>query len=77
MKDTVITAKRKKTEFIALIVCFILANLLNIYAIIRYNTTAWEILTSMGFVLIATFVLYGIWILVRLVFFGIKKAFSK
>ncbi|NDV80982.1 hypothetical protein [Bacteroides sp. 51] len=77
MKDTVITAKRKKTEFIAFIVCFILANLLNIYAIIRYNTTAWEVLTSLGFVLIASFVLYGLWVLARLVFFGIRKAFSK
>jgi len=77
MKDTVITAKRKKTEFIAFIVCFIIANLLNIYAIVRYDTSAWEILTSLGFVLVASLVLYVLWILARLVFFGIKKAFSK
>ncbi|MCD7902103.1 MAG: hypothetical protein LUH22_20290 [Bacteroides sp.] len=77
MKDTVITTKRKKTELISFIICFLIANLLNIYAIIRYNTTAWEMLTSLGFVLIASLILYGIWILIRLVFFGIKKAFSK
>lgn len=73
MKDTVITAKRKRIEIYSYLTCFVLANLLNLHAIIRYDTTYWELLTSIGFVLIASFVLYGVWILLRLLFFGIKK----
>lgn len=37
MKDTVLTARRKKIEIITLLVCFVLANLVNLYAIIAYN----------------------------------------
>lgn len=77
MRETVITAKRKRTEIISYIVCFVIANLLNLYAIIQYNTSFLELLTSIGFVLVASFVLYGSWILIRLLFFGIKKIFSK
>lgn len=39
MKDTIITAKRKKTELIMLLFCFLLANAGNLYAIITYHTT--------------------------------------
>ena len=42
MKDTVLTARRKKIEIITLLVCFVLANLVNLYAIIAYNRSMME-----------------------------------
>lgn len=32
MKDTILTARRKKTELITLFLCFIIANLVNLYS---------------------------------------------
>ena len=46
MKDTVLTARRKKIEIITLLVCFVLANLVNLYAIIAYNRSMMEMITS-------------------------------
>lgn len=72
MKDTLLTARRKKTELITLLVCFILANLANAYAIIAYDTPAIEMLTSIFYVVAAAVVLYILWSAVRLLGYGIK-----
>lgn len=42
MKDTLITAHRKKVELLTWLVCFVMANLLNLYAIIAYKTSFWR-----------------------------------
>ena len=34
MKDTIVTARRKKIELITLLVCFVVSNLIHLYAII-------------------------------------------
>ena len=46
MKNTVITARRKKIELLTLLACFIIGNLANLYAIISYETPFSEMLTS-------------------------------
>lgn len=46
MKDTILTARRKKTELITLFLCFIIANLVNLYSIFTYNTPLTEMITS-------------------------------
>ena len=35
MKDTIVTARRKKIELITLLVCFVVSNLIHLYAIIK------------------------------------------
>ncbi len=77
MKDTILTAQRKKKELIAGVVCFLLANLANVYAIIAYETPAIELLTSMGYVLVATVFLYGVWCMLRLFYYGMKSILIK
>lgn len=52
MKDTVLTARRKKIEIITLLVCFVLANLVNLYAIIAYNRSMMEMITSIFYIII-------------------------
>ena len=51
MKDTVLTARRKKIEIITLLVCFVLANLVNLYAIIAYNRSMMEMITSIFYII--------------------------
>ena len=77
MKDTVLTARHKKRELIILLVCFILASLLNIYAIIKYDAAFVEIITSFFYVLSFTVVLYmAAWIF-RLLYKGMKYLWPK
>ncbi len=76
MKDSVITAKRKKTELLTLLLCFILANLLNLYAIIAYGTRFSELFTQLGYVLLFTIALYVLWTVLRIVFYLIKPLFK-
>ena len=74
MKDTILTARRKKTELITLFLCFIIANLVNLYSIFTYNTPLTEMITSFFYVLIFSVALYIIWSLLRILFYGINKA---
>ena len=77
MKDTVLTARRKKIEIITLLVCFVLANLVNLYAIITYHRSMMEMITSIFYIIIFAFVLYAAWELLRLLFYGVKALFTK
>ena len=67
MKDTLITAARKKTELLTLLVCFGIAFLLNVGCIIYYHTPFLEIFTQIGYVLFITLALYLIWTAIRLI----------
>lgn len=78
MKDLVITTKRKKSEAISLLICFLVANLINLYAIIEYDDTSFiELFTSLGYVIFLSILLYLIWSIVRIIFYGGRKLFRK
>lgn len=66
MKDIIIHTRRQKTEIITLLACFLIANLVNLYAILTHDAPLDELYTSMGYVLVATLVLYLAWTLLRL-----------
>lgn len=65
-----IPSHRIRTEFTSLLVCFLIANALNVYAVINYSAPAWELITSILYVLEATVVLYALWVLIRLIVYG-------
>ena len=67
MKDSIITVKRKKIEINILVICFIIANVLNIFAIAFYRTHWIELITKIHIILIITAFFY----LLTLVFRGI------
>lgn len=77
MKNTVITARRKKIELLTLLACFIIGNLANLYAIISYETPFSEMLTSFFYVLAFLGVLYVFWTILRILFYGIRSLFLK
>ena len=77
MKNTVITARRKKIELLTLLACFIIGNMANLYAIISYETPFSEMLTSFFYVLAFSGVLYVFWTILRILFYGIRSLFLK
>ena len=73
MKEIIITPKRQKTEIMWLARCFIAAVLMNVFAIIGYQTAWKELYTQILWVFIITCVLYAISMGVRVAFFWIKR----
>ncbi|MFN8206531.1 MAG: hypothetical protein U0T82_03890 [Bacteroidales bacterium] len=73
MKDTVFTAKQKKRELWFLGGCFLLANILNGLAIVRFDTSWSELFTQLPVIILVSFLLYGLFLLVRLVYVGLKN----
>jgi len=77
MKDTIVTARRKKIELITLLICFILSNSIHVYAIIAYHAPFTEMITSIFYIIIFAFVLYAFWGILRLLFYGLRALFTR
>ena len=67
MKDTLITARRKKTELLTFLACLGLAVLVNIGSIIYFHTPFYEVFTQIGYTLMIALAFYLIWTAVRLI----------
>ena len=66
MKDTVITAATKRRELYIWLACFVVANIVNVVTIIKFQTSWLEIFTQIGYVVITSLVLYVLVLIVRL-----------
>ncbi|WP_289293245.1 MULTISPECIES: hypothetical protein [Bacteroides] len=73
MKDTIITVERKKAEIRTFGICFLLANLVNIYAIVAYTTSIKEIVTQIGYVFLLAVVLYLLRSILLIMYILVKK----
>ena len=73
MKDIHITIKRQKAEIIWLAACFCVAELINVIAIIIYDTSWSDLYTQILWVLIITCFLYAVSVALRLCFYWIKQ----
>lgn len=64
MKDTVITADVKRRELWILLGCFVVANVVNWVAIIKFATPWYEVFSQIGYVVVTTSILYILlWVL--------------
>ena len=77
MKDLTITAKQIRRELILLLVCFVIAEGVNIFSMIKYETPWTEFFTQIGFVLIITAALYIILIALRVLIWLVKLIIDK
>ena len=77
MKDTIITARRKRIELLTWLACFGIAFALNVYAVIYYHGKATELLTSLFYVVSFATLLYLAWTAVRLAWWGLRRLFGK
>lgn len=77
MKDLVITSRRLKKEMYILFACFITSFLINIFSIVTFKTSWYEMFTQIGYVVVITFILYLLVAMIRAVVFLIKKLFVR
>ncbi len=77
MKDIIIRSSSLKREFWIALICILLACLINVYAIIKYDTNWSEMFSSLGFVLLIALVLYLVVGIVRLLVNGLRQLFHK
>ena len=73
MKDIIITRKRQLRELLILFLCFIIACLLNLYAILTYGGKVSELFTSLGYVLVFTLALYAALAACRVMFAILRR----
>jgi hypothetical protein len=68
MKDTIITAQAKKRELWILLACFVVANVTNWVAIIRFSAPWYEVFTQIGYVVVTSLVIYALIAILRIAF---------
>lgn len=68
MKDTIITAQAKKRELWILLACFVVANITNWVAIIRFSAPWYEVFTQIGYIIVTTLVIYALIAVLRIAF---------
>lgn len=66
MKDSIITAATKRREMLILLVCFVVANVVNWCAIVKFERPWWEIFSQIGYVVVTTLILYGLMLILRI-----------
>lgn len=71
MKDIILTVRRQKTELWFLLGAFVVANILNLWAINSYGAPMKEMFTSFFYVLTFTLFLYALSVIVRMIIYGI------
>ena len=72
MKNIEIKVKWLKREAFIILICYLAANLLNVFAIAKYGTSWDEVLSMQIIVLFIAEWLYIASIVVRLLFYGFK-----
>jgi hypothetical protein len=77
MKDTVITADVKRRELWILLGCFVVANVVNWVAIIKFATPWYEVFSQIGYVVVTTCILYILLWVLRLGWSLLKYLTSK
>jgi hypothetical protein len=74
MKDIIITSKIIKREIYVWVCALIAAQLMNVYAIVKYNTQWRELYSQLGYILMLSIVLYLLIAMIRLLVHSIRKS---
>ena len=77
MRDILLSVKRQKTEIKIVCTCIVLAYLMNIISIIAFHTEWSELWTQTLWMVIITCGLYGLSIVLRLLYYGIRQLTAK
>lgn len=77
MKDIVVTAARLRHERNFYLVCFLLAFLLNLVAVVCFDRPWTELISQIGYVVVISVVLYLLLWIPRLLVAGARRVFCK
>ena len=73
MKNIIITPKRIKTELFILLALLIIAELINVYAIVKFQTSWQELYSQMGYVVTIAILLYVFLLIIRGLVYLVKR----
>lgn len=77
MKDTIISADVKRCELKIWLACFIIANITNWAAIIKFQTPWYEVFTQIGYVIVTSLLIYGLVLLARIAWYVVRRLLKK
>lgn len=77
MKDTIITAAVKRREFFIWLACFVVANIINVVSIIKFQTPWYEIFTQVGYIVVISLLIYGLVLVVRIAWHILSRLFGR
>jgi len=77
MKNIIITPRHIRREALFLLLAFIIANLMNVGAIIGYETPWKELLTSIPILILLSLVLYFLILVLRVIYVALAKVFRR
>ena len=77
MKEIVIKESTLKRELYILLTTFVLAVLINLYAIITRDGSYIELITQIGWTVVICVILYILYAIIRGIYFGLAMLFRK
>ena len=77
MKDTIISAAVKRRELYIWLACFVVANIVNWVAIIKFQSPWYEIFTQIGYVVVTSLLIYGLLLMARITWWIIRMLLNK
>ena len=77
MKDTIISAAVKRRELYIWLACFVVANIVNWVAIIKFHSPWYEIFTQIGYVVVTSLLIYGLLLMARIAWWIIRILLHK
>ena len=77
MKDIVFTKAAQKREFFIWLACFVVANIVNVVSIIKFQTPWYEIFTQVGYIVVTSLLIYGLVLVVRIAWHILSRLFGR
>ena len=77
MKDTIISAAVKRRELYIWLACFVVANIVNWVAIIKFQSPWYEIFTQIGYIVVTSLLIYGLLLMTRIAWWIIRMLLNK
>jgi hypothetical protein len=77
MQDWIISPRRQKKELLAWILCLLIAVILNIIGISKYNTSWNELYSQLHLVIFLSLVLYVLLGIIRLIIYGVVRVLKR
>ena len=77
MKDIVFTKAAQKREFFIWLACLVVANIVNVVSIIKFQTPWYEIFTQVGYIVVTSLLIYGLVLVVRIAWHILSRLFGR
>lgn len=77
MKDILVSKAVQKRELFIWLACFVVANIVNVVSIIKFQTPWYEVFTQVGYVVVTSLLLYGLVLVLRIAWYLFTQMLGK